>query len=183
MQIYLDNNAATPVDPRVLAAFTAAMVHPGNPQSSEHALGRAANARVETAADAVAALVDAQPNQVTFLPGATAALTLLLDTYHHAAPEPTFCAGAADHSAVLKRLSELAQEGAGFWLAPVNEKGHLCLDRFETLIRAHAPRLVCLVAANNEVGTINDLLPACRIAQAAGAMVMVDACQAAGKTP
>ncbi|MGB5832298.1 MAG: aminotransferase class V-fold PLP-dependent enzyme [Thiohalocapsa sp.] len=183
MQIYLDNNAATPVDPRVLAAFTAATAHPGNPQSSEHALGRSANARIETAADAVAALIDAQPNHVTFLPGATAALTLLIDTYHHATQEATFCAGAADHSAVLKRLRDLAQEGAAFWLAPVDNKGHLRLDTFETLVHAHTPRLVCLVAANNEVGTIDDLAPACRIAQEAGAIVMVDACQAAGKIP
>jgi cysteine desulfurase len=183
MQIYLDNNAATPVDPRVLAAFTATTAHPGNPRSSEHALGRAANARIEAAAADVAALIDAQPDEVTFLPGATAALTLVIDVCHCAAPQATFGAGAADHPAVLNRLRGLGREGSAPWLAPVDEQGHLRLDAFETLVQAHTPRLVCLVAANNEVGTIEDLAPACRIAQEAGAMVLVDACQVAGKIP
>lgn len=183
MQIYLDNNAATPVDPRVLTAFTAATAYIGNPQSSQHALGRAAHALVEEAASAVATLMDAQSDQIIFLPGATAALTLVIDACYRGVCDATFAAGAADHPAVLNRLRELAQGGTVTWLAPVDEQGHLRLDAFETLVRTRTPRLVCLTAANNEVGTIDDLVPACRIARDAGAMVMIDACQAAGKVP
>lgn len=183
MQIYLDNNAATPVDPRVLAAFAATAALPGNPQSSEHSLGRAANERVEAAGAPVAALFDAQPDQVTFLPGATAALTLVIDTCYRNTHNATLGAGAADHRAVLNRLQDMARQGVAPWLAPVDEHGHLRLEAFEALVKTHRPRLVCLVAANNEVGTIEDLAPACRIAQEAGALVLVDACQAAGKVP
>lgn len=183
MQIYLDNNAATPVDPRVLAAFARVAIHPGNPQSSEHSFGRAASVHLTVAAEAVSALIGAQPDQIVFLPGATAALTLVIDEHYRAARKASFGVGAADHAAVLNRLRDLSRVGAGLWLAPVDYKGHLCLDEFETLVHAHSPSLVCLAAANNEVGTVDDLASACRTARDAGAMVMIDACQAAGKVP
>jgi cysteine desulfurase len=183
MQIYLDNNAATPVDQRVLAAFTEAAAAPGNPQSSEHASGRAGQAQLEVASFRVAELVDASPGQVTFLPGATAALTLVIDTCHRDLHPGSVVAGAADHSAVLNRLRSSTRKDASCRLAPVDEQGHLRLDAYKEMIHAQETRLVCLLAANNEVGTIEDLTEACRIAEAAGAMVMVDACQAAGKIP
>lgn len=183
MHIYLDNNAATPTDPRVLAAFTECSAHPGNPNSTEHAAGRSARRRIAAAAEAVSNLIDARPEQISFLPGATAALSLVIDICVGQMGVSTIAATTADHPAVLNRLGTLAQDGLSTALAPVDQRGQVRLDALELLVRNRRPQLVCLIAANNEVGTITDLAPACRIARKAGALVLIDACQAAGKVP
>lgn len=184
MSIYLDNNAATPVDPRVLTAFVEAAQNPGNPSSTDNAAGVSALSKIEEAGQAVAALVGASSGYVTFVPGSTAGLRLAIDAALFGAENATVLVGEADHSAILKYVRELGQAGkARPLVAPIDRHGRLNAGALASILERERPRLVCLLAANNEVGTVEDLASAISLSRLVGAKVLVDASQAAGKVP
>ena len=186
--IYLDNQATTPCDPRVVAAmlpwFTERF---GNPHSADHALGREAEDAVETARAEVAALIGAEAREVVFTSGATEANNLAIKgAARHALrvgdERRRVVTAATEHKCVLEAVRDLAEEGFEPVVLPVRPDGLL---EPEALARAlEVPTLlVSVMAVNNETGVVQDLAALGRVARAAGALFHTDAAQGAGKVP
>lgn len=167
MEAYLDNAAATRLDPRVREAMLAALDLYGNP-SSPHAPGRAARKALEDAREELAAVVGCSPLEVVFTSGATEANNLaILGTEGPAA------VSAIEHESVIQP----AFSRPGTAVLPVGPDG---------IARAVLPegiRLVSLMLVNNEVGTLQPVAEIARIARARGVLVHCDAAQALGKVP
>ena len=186
--VYLDNQATTPCDPRVLAAmlpwFTGNFA---NPHSVEHAMGRAAEAAVEQARAQVAALIGADHREIVFTSGATEANNLAIKgAARHAAslgdPRRRVVTLATEHKCVLQSAADLAAEGFEPVVLPVGADG--LLDP-ALLVRAlEVPTLlVSVMAVNNETGVIQDIAALAALARARGALFHTDAAQAAGRVP
>lgn len=189
--IYLDNHATTPVDPRV----TAVMLHHlgtafGNASSRDHDYGDEAEAAVAKARQQVADLVGVSPRWVVFTSGATESLNLSLQGFVRArrrgsVTRPVRIAlPRTEHHAVLETAAWLAERGESelHWL-PVDSRGRLDIGALEATCRAGRADLVCVMAANNEVGTVHPVAEIARVASEHGAVFMTDATQAAGKIP
>lgn len=175
MSHYLDYNATAPVRPEVRAAVAAALALPGNP-SSVHGPGREARACVEEARAKVARLVGTAPGNIIFTGSGTEANNLAL-----AGTRPgRILASAIEHPSVLRPAAEQA---GGFGLIPVNSDGVVDLAALEELLAApgDGPVLVTVMVANNETGVIQPVAEILALAKAAGALVHVDAVQAAGR--
>ena len=186
--IYLDNQATTPCDPRVVAAmlpwFTERF---GNPHSVEHVLGREAEDAVEAARAAIAALIGAEPRELILTSGATEANNLAIKgAARHALragdPRRRIVTVATEHKCVLESVADLAAEGFEPVFLPVRPDGLLDPERLRDAL-AVPTLLVSIMAVNNEIGVIQDLAGLSRIAREAGALVHSDAAQAAGKIP
>ena len=161
----------------------------GNP-SSVHAAGRRARAIAETARDAVAALTGAAAGTVIFTSGGTEALALALGGAVAAAPEAggrltRLLVSAIEHPAVLANAEAVARRTAGLGLEilPVTADGVLDLVALERALRDGGGRaLLAVMAANNETGVIQPIEQVAALARDAGALLLVDGVQAAGKT-
>jgi cysteine desulfurase len=169
--LYLDANATEPLRPAARAAALAAMELAGNP-SSVHAAGRAARRVLEAARESLAARFGAAPGEVVFTSGGTEANALAIAGL---GPGRRVLLGATEHPAVLAAAP-------GATLLPVRGDGQLDLDALEAALRG-PPSLVCLMAANNETGVLHPLAEAAALCRAAGALLHVDAVQAAGRIP
>ena len=167
-RIYLDHAATTPALPAAIAAMarTAAVV--GNP-SSVHAGGRAANAIVEAARDAVAGWAGCAQDAVIFTSGGSEALALALNTPWRV------LAGATEHSAVLAARPDAT-------LLPVTADGVIDLAALAAALQT-GPALVAVQHANNETGVIQPIETIADLVRAAGGRLLVDAVQSAGKLP
>lgn len=172
MDLYLDANATEPLRPEARAAVLAALDLPGNP-ASVHASGRAARRVLEAAREAVAAAFGAAPGDVVLTAGGTEANAIAI---RGLAAGRRVLVGATEHPAVLA-----AAPGAA--TLPVRPDGTLDLDALEAALAAGPPALVCLMAANNETGVLHPLAEAAAICRAQGALLHVDAVQAAGRVP
>ena len=184
--IYLDHQATTPVDPRVAEVMVRAMTeHFGNPNSTHHVFGQAAARVMRDAARSVAALVEAAPGDVRFTTGASEAIRLAFAyALERRESSPLIVAASrVEHPAVLEELTAGERDGRYrvVWM-PVDGAGRVSL---ETVVAALKTRidLLCLMAANNEVGTIQPFAEAAELAHRAGAEVLIDATQAAGRLP
>ena len=173
--IYLDANAPEPLRPEARTALIAALDVTGNPYSV-HAAGRAARRILEDARDAIAARFGARPADVVFTSGATEADALAL---HALARNPLGAArrlivGATEHDAILEPAANAAR-------LPVDSDGIADLAALEALLADGPPALVCLMAANNETGTIQPIAQAAEICHRHNALLHVDAVQSAGR--
>ncbi len=168
---YLDANATEPARPEAIAAAVAAMRLGGNP-SAIHAAGRAARRLLEGAREALAARFGALPGGVVFTSGGTEANALAV---RGLAGGRRVIIGATEHDAV--RAAAPRAE-----VLPADMRGLPDLDRLAVLLR-EGPALVCLMLANNETGTILPIAEAAVLCRAAGALLHVDAVQAAGRIP
>ena len=183
-QIYLDHAATTPVDGEVLQAmlpyFSAEF---GNPHSL-HAFGRRAVAALDGARDTVAACIGAKANEVYFTSGGTEADNWALAGVlrANAARGRHFIVSAAGHHAVRERARSLAAEGSALSVLPVDGQGRADAAALERLLRPDTV-LVCLMAANNEVGTLQPLEQVSALCRAHGVLLFSDAVQAAGVLP
>lgn len=184
---YLDHNASAPLLPEARAAMLAALDVDAN-ASSVHGDGRAARRLVEQARRDVAALAGAQPGHVVFTSGATeAASTLLSPDWtlgRSALSMARLVVSAADHPCLLcgGRFAPEAVSVIG-----VDGNGIADLAALEALLAGHdrekGPALVAIHAANNETGVIQPVAELSRLARAHGAVLVVDAVQAAGRVP
>ncbi len=182
--VYLDNAATTPVDPRVTAAMQACLALDGdwaNPSSS-HAPGRRARSRVEQARADVAALIGADPAEVIFTSGATesdnlallGALRFLRDPQRHVVTART------EHPAVLDACRQLEREGCAVTYLKPRTDGIVDPAQVAEALRPET-RLVSIMHVNNEIGTVNDVAAIGRLCRARGVLFHVDAAQGAGK--
>lgn len=189
--IYLDNQATTRVDPRVLDAMLPYFTeHFGNPHSTSHPYGHTAAAAVEAARGELAALIGADPREIVFTSGATEANNLAIKgaaRFARAHPpggavRDHIVTLATEHKCVLESCAELEREGFAVTYVPVEPDGLVALDKLEAAI---GPRtlLVSVMAAHNEIGVIQPLAEIGALCRARGILFHTDAAQAAGKIP
>lgn len=184
--IYLDNHASTQVAPESVAAMNEWWSRAAN-ASSQHRGGlEAANAIVRARQD-VAALVGASPAEITFTSGATEADNLAIGGVSRAARkrDPTrrsVIVSSIEHKAVISAAQALEAEGFEVKVAPATSEGVIDLALLEALATP-ATCLISVMAANNEIGTLQPLREVARIARNVGALFHTDAAQAAGRVP
>ncbi|HEX8861583.1 MAG TPA: aminotransferase class V-fold PLP-dependent enzyme, partial [Actinomycetes bacterium] len=179
---YLDYAATAPLRAEVLEAMRPFLERPVANPSSQHGPGRQARAAVETAREQVAALVGADPAQVIFTSGGTEADNLAIKgTVLLREPGARhLVASAVEHHAVLDAAEwAVLDAGASLSLAPVDAAGRVDLGRLGELLEPGRTALVALMAANNEVGTLQPVAAAAELAHTAGAVLLCDAVQAA----
>lgn len=186
MRVYLDNNATTRLDDRVLDEMIAFYREKyGNPNSA-HGMGLEANLHMEKARDTIAKLLGAQPTEIYFTSCATEAINWVLKGVAEAFEKRkrTIVTTPIEHKAVLEPLSYLERKGFKIKYAPVDERGVVILEEFERIVDEDT-FLVSVMAANNEVGTIEPIEDIVRIAKKKNpeVLVHVDAVQALGKVP
>lgn len=183
MPVYLDHNATTRVDPRVLEAMLPYLSGPYGNASSLHRYGRAARDAVEAARAQVAALVGARPRQLVWTSGGTESNNLALKGVAALHPNGRVLYGITEHPAVMEAAESLRTQGREVEAVAVDASGLVDGPRFTRQLAAGPVCLVALMRANNETGVIQDLAAVAAQAHAAGARLHVDAVQAAGKIP
>lgn len=180
MPVYLDHNATTPLDPRVLEVMLPYLTeYHGNP-SSVHRVGRVARSAIEKAREQVAELVNAHSSQVIFTSSGTEASNLAIQGVA-ALNEPGYMAiSATEHPSVTEPAVMHRHDGWQVAILPVDEQGRLRVPQMELELN-HRPTLVSVMWANNETGVIQDIAALSTMARERGAVMHTDAVQAAGK--
>ena len=180
MAVYLDHNATTALDERVLQAMLPYLrEHYGNP-SSLHQPGRRARAALDTAREQVAALVNAHPSQVVFTCGGTEANNLALKGAAARRAPGLLALSAAEHASVMGPAQALARQGWQLEQVALEASGQLDADSLQRVLERR-PALLALMMANNETGVLFDVAEVAPAAREAGTVMLVDAVQAAGK--
>ncbi|MBW1878285.1 MAG: IscS subfamily cysteine desulfurase [Deltaproteobacteria bacterium] len=185
LPIYLDNHATTPCDPRVLEAMVPYFTeHFGNAASRSHAFGYRANAAVEKARTQLGQLVGADPKEILWTSGATESNNIaLLGTARARRKRGTHVITVAtEHKAVLDPCSQLEKEGFRVTRLPVDAGGRIRLEDLEDEIGPDTI-LVSVMAANNEIGTLQPLAEIGHLCRERGVVFHTDAAQATGKIP
>jgi cysteine desulfurase len=186
--IYLDYHATTPVDPRVAEKILHVLTDGfGNASSIDHEVGDRAEAAVKSATRHVADLVGATSRDIIFTSGATESLNLSIQgTVQHlerSGTKPRIAISTVEHKAVLDTCEALhKQERIELIHIPVNTQARLDLDQLEQAC-ASGIHLLCIMAANNEVGTLYPIEKIAAIAQSHQVPFLCDASQAVGKIP
>jgi cysteine desulfurase len=182
--VYLDNQATTACDPRVVEAMLPWFAaRPGNPSSAEHAAGAEASDAVEAAREDVAALLGAASTEIVFTSGATEANNIAIKgaaRFAGCSERRRVITAATEHKCVLESVRDLEREGFEPVILPVTRDGAVDPDVLADALRTPT-LLVSLMAANNETGYLHDLAPLAALARAAGAKFHSDLAQAAGK--
>ena len=185
LPIYLDYNSTTPVDPRVVEAmmpfFTESF---GNSASRNHAFGWEVEQVVEDARESIGNVIGASGKEIVFTSGATESNNLAIlgaaDFYQKKGKH--IITSPIEHKAVIDPCHALEQRGYEITFLKVDKDGCINLKQLEESIREDTI-LVSLMAANNEIGTINPLKKIGEITRAKGALFHTDATQAVGKIP
>jgi cysteine desulfurase len=181
--IYLDHHATTPVDPAVLDAMLPYFrEHFGNPSSTHHAFGQEAAAAVERARAQVAALIGAPPADIVFTSGATEADNLAVRGLAQSTSQGHVVTSVLEHAAVLEPCRTLERLGFAVTRVEVGESGVVDAGRVADALRAETV-LVSLMAANNEVGTLQPVAEVGALCRARGIVFHTDAVQALGRVP
>ncbi|WP_217603456.1 IscS subfamily cysteine desulfurase [Chitinophaga sp. GbtcB8] len=185
LPIYLDNNATTPCDPRVVEAMLPYFTETfGNAASRNHPFGWAAEEAVDFAREQVAKLIGADPKEIIFPSGATESDNLALKGVFemYAAKGNHIITTATEHKAVLDTCKHLEKQGARVTYLGVNSEGFIDLKELEAAITP-ATIMVAVIYANNEIGVINPMRDISAITRRHGVLLMTDATQAVGKIP
>lgn len=185
LPVYLDNNATTPCDPRVVAAMLPYFTEVyGNAASRSHPFGWAAEEAVDYAREQVAKLIGAEPKEIVFTSGATEAVNLAIKGVYdmYAGKGHHIITAVTEHKAVLDTCKHLEKQGAQITWLPVNREGEIDLAQLEAAITPQTI-LISIMYANNEVGVIQPIRAISDIARKHGVLFMTDATQAVGKIP
>lgn len=184
LPVYMDNHATTRVDPRVVQAMLPWFTEKfGNAASVSHSIGREAADAVESARAQVAGLLNTQSRCVVFTSGATEADNLALKGVLQAAgSEGHLVTNAAEHRAVLDPAARLERRGYEVTILPVDRDARVDPSAVAAALRPDT-RLVSVMLANNEVGSINRIAEIAAVCRNRGVLLHVDAAQAAGRTP
>ncbi|GGC43568.1 cysteine desulfurase IscS [Parapedobacter defluvii] len=183
--IYLDNNATTPLDPRVLEAMMPYLTTQfANASSVTHRAGRAAAAAVEKARGQVASLIGATEKEITFTSGSTEAINMVLKGVfeRYQTKGRHFITCQTEHKAVLDTFAYLEKQGAEVTYLPVSGSGALDLALLEASIRPDTV-LVALMHANNETGVLHPVRDIGKITMRRDVLFFCDATQSVGKVP
>lgn len=183
--IYLDNNATTPVDGRVLETMLPFYTkYFGNAASHTHSFGWQAEEAVDIAREQVAQLVNAQPSEIIFTSGATESDNLALKGIFemYAAKGKHIITVKTEHKAVLDSCKHLEKLGAEITYLGVNSDGLINIEELEGSFRKNTI-LLSVMYANNEIGVIQPISEISKIAKDKGILFFTDATQAVGKIP
>jgi len=185
LPIYMDNQATTAVDPRVVEAMLPYFTEKfGNPASRNHEFGWKAEEAVETSRAQIARLIHASPREIVFTSGATESDNLAIkgvaDAYR--AKGNHIITQATEHKAVLDTCKRLEQSGCQVTYLPVSKDGLIDLDE---LRRAITPKtiLISIMHANNEIGVLQPIEEIGKLAKEKNVLFHVDAAQSVGKIP
>ena len=185
LPIYLDNNATTPLDPRVLDAMLPYMTSMfGNAASRNHAFGWQAEEAVDYARDQIAALINCSPKEIIFTSGATESDNLAIKGVFemYASKGNHIITATTEHKAVLDTCKHIEKIGGKVTYLQVNEEGLIDLNELENAI-TDKTILISIMYANNEVGVIQPVREISAIAKKHGVLFFTDATQAVGKIP
>jgi len=181
--VYMDYNATTPLRPEVKAEMIADLEVYAN-ASSMHEAGRRARSRIEQSRASVARLIGAtDPERVIFTSGGSESNNTVFATMFHLGrkgPRRGIVTTKIEHPCVLNAAKWLADEGFPVTFVDVDEYGRIRLDQLEKAVGPDT-LLVSVMAANNEIGTVQDMVAVSRIAKASGAFFHSDATQSVGK--
>lgn len=182
--IYLDNNATTQVDPRVLEAMMPYFTQEFANANSTHIFGVQAHEAVKRARTQVADLIGAEPYEIIFTSGATEAINVAIkgiaEQYHTKGKH--IVTVATEHSAVLDTCNYLKKKGFEITIVPVNHDGLIDIQAIRHVVRDDTI-LVSVMLANNETGVIQPIKDIAALAHDVDAVFMTDATQAVGKIP
>jgi cysteine desulfurase len=185
LPVYLDNNATTPMDERVLEAMLPYFTkHFGNAASKTHAYGWAAQEAVDIAREQVAALIGAEPTEIIFTSGATESDNLALKGVFemYASKGNHIITVSTEHKAVLDTCKHIEKLGGEVTYLPVNVEGLVDLHELEAAIKP-STILIAVMYANNEIGVIQPVKGIAAIAKKHNMLFFSDAAQAVGKIP
>ena len=183
--VYLDHQATTPLDPRVLEAMLPWLTGDfGNAASRQHAFGWAAESAVAAAREEIAAALGAEPGEIVFTSGATESNNLALLGAARAARGRGnhVVTSAVEHRAVLDPCRQLAAEGFDVTVLAPDLTGRTTVEAVAEALTERTV-LVSLMAASNEVGTLNPVAEIAALCASRGALFHTDAAQAFGKVP
>jgi cysteine desulfurase len=185
LPIYLDNNATTPMDPRVLEAMTPYFLeHFGNAASRNHPFGWQAEEAVDYAREQVAKLIGADPKEIIFTSGATEGDNLAIKGVYemYASKGNHIITATTEHKAVLDTCKHIEKIGGEVTYLQVKPDGLIDLTELEAAIKPNTI-LIAIMYANNEIGTIQPVKEISAIAKKHGVLFFTDATQAVGKVP
>ena len=183
--VYLDYAATTPVDKRVAEKMIPYLTETfGNPASSSHAFGWAAEEAVEKARADIAALINADPKEIIFTSGATESDNLAIKgaANFYKTKGKHLITVKTEHKAVLDTMRELERQGFEVTYLDVQENGLVDLDVLKAAIREDTI-LVSVMWVNNEIGVVQDIPAIGEICRERKIIFHVDAAQACGKVP
>jgi cysteine desulfurase len=185
LPIYLDYNATTPCDPRVIAEMLPYFTEVyGNAASRTHSYGWAAEEAVDQGREQVAQLIGAEPREIVFTSGATEAVNLALkgafERYGVKGNHIITC--VTEHKAVLDTCKHLEKSGGAVTYLPVDSAGAVDPVQLEAAITP-GTFLIAIMYANNETGTVHPMREIGAIAKKHGILFFCDATQATGKIP
>jgi len=181
--VYLDNNATTPIDPRVLEAMMQYFTeHFGNAASKTHVYGQRARAAVETARESLAAALGAVAKEIVFTSGATESNNIAIKgvAAAHRQRGNHLITQATEHKAVLDPCAWLEKHGHRVTVLGTDASGQVRLDELAEAITPETV-LVSIMAANNEIGTLQHLAEIGALCRERGVLFHTDAAQAFGK--
>jgi cysteine desulfurase len=188
-EIYMDNNATTPIHPEVKKAMIDTMHLFGNP-SSLHAFGRQARHIVEEAREKVASFIGASPEEIMFAGSGSEANNTVLSAVtcqraqcpYHQQGVNEIITSTIEHPCVLETSKCLQERGVNVLYLDVDEYGKVSLEQLRDLLTERTG-LVSVMLANNEIGTIQNIKGIAKIVHERGAVFHTDAVQAVGKIP
>ncbi len=191
--VYLDNNATTPLDSRVIAAIERSLHVYGNP-SSMHTAGRDASNILEEARNQLLHLIGIEHSGVrncdarkefVFTSGGTEAnnqVLHMLTGLFSGSTRNRFITSVIEHPSVLEVARNLEKQGVPVTYIPVTSDGYIDMDAYKEALDEDVA-LVSFMFANNEIGTVQDIKALCALAHQSGALFHTDAVQAVGKIP
>ena len=185
LPIYLDHNATTPCDPRVVEAMIPYFTNQyGNAASRNHPFGWQAEEAVDYAREQVAKLINADPKEIIFTSGATEADNLAIKGVYdmYSGKGNHIITVNTEHKAVLDTCKHLEKLGAEVTYLTVNPDGLVDLSELEAAIKPTTV-LIAIMYANNEIGVIQPVKEISRIAKKHGILFFTDGTQAVGKVP
>jgi cysteine desulfurase len=185
LPIYLDNNATTPMDPRVLEAMLPYFTEKfGNAASRSHPFGWAAEEAVDYAREQVAKLIGADPKEIIFTSGATEADNLAIKGVFemYASKGNHIITATTEHKAVLDTCKHIEKLGGHVTYLEVQEDGIVNLGALEAAITPQTI-LIALMYGNNEIGVVQPVKEISAIAKKHGVLFFTDGTQAVGKIP
>ena len=191
-QIYLDNNATTPLHPEVKKAMTAAMDVFGNP-SSLHNSGRMARQLVEESRKKIARFINAEPDEIFFVGSGSEANNTVLSILPCKSSQDISCAGTCmktkgvlttkiEHPCILETSKCLSLKGVKVTFLNVDNTGKIKFSQLKEELKENNG-LVSVMMANNEIGTIQDIKTISNVVHKNNALFHTDAVQAVGKIP
>ncbi len=185
LPIYLDNNATTPMDPRVLEAMTPYFLeHYGNAASRNHPFGWEAEEAVDYAREQVAKLIGADPKEIIFTSGATEGDNLAIKGVYemYASKGNHIITATTEHKAVLDTCKHIEKSGGEVTYLQVKPDGLIDLNELEAAIKP-TTILIAIMYANNEIGVVMPIKEISTIAKKHGVLLFTDGTQAVGKIP